>query len=124
MPPAGPAAAALVDKNASATVLDTLGGATSNDVARGAGHPGGGVTNRELRKKYRNDGSKPQVSCSSLPPKIPKDAENVHDFQLLFQVRHAVFVFLVAMQTTSVPRNFGTYGTCGHRLMDGKTLEP
>jgi hypothetical protein len=41
------AAAAFVDEDASATplnALDTLGGATSKDVARGLGHPGGGVS--------------------------------------------------------------------------------
>ena len=55
VPPAEPAAPALVDKDASATppnALDTLGGATSRDVARGLGHPGGGVSNTGARRDW------------------------------------------------------------------------
>ena len=53
--PAEPAAPVVVDEDASATpptALDTLSGATSKDVARGLGHPGGGVSNKEARRDW------------------------------------------------------------------------
>ena len=53
--PAEPGAPVVVDEDASATppnALDTLSGATSKDVARGLGHPGGGVSNKEARRDW------------------------------------------------------------------------
>ena len=52
-PAAAAAAAAFADEDTSATspnALDTLAGATSKDVARALGHPGGGVSNREAKQ--------------------------------------------------------------------------
>ena len=67
-----PATPLLVDEDASATppnALDTLSGATSKDVARGLGHPGGGVSNAEARRDLEahqraggTDASQPSVA--------------------------------------------------------------